>query len=117
MRKVSYLSVILFLIAAWFTIFFFWNFIEYNNYVGNIIRAGNITFRGNEYEVISYYMSSCAPYAFYALTTGVLGWVLVKLRSRKLTEIERTSIINVTNHDNQMLNGDGLHNDNGDIKE
>jgi flagellar biosynthesis protein FlhB len=85
MRKVSYLSVILFLIALWFTAFFFWNFIENNNYVSSIIRAGDLTFRGNEYRVISYYMSSSAPYAFYALTTGVLGWVLIKIRQKRLT--------------------------------
>jgi len=97
MRRVSYLSVILFIVAAWFTLFFFWNFIEYNNYVGGVIRSGEVVFRGNEYEVISYYMTSCAPYAFYALTTGVLGWILIKLRARHFAGADRTSIVNITN--------------------
>ncbi|MCL1824151.1 MAG: hypothetical protein FWG44_08110, partial [Oscillospiraceae bacterium] len=103
MRKLSYLSVILFIISAWFTIFFFWNFIESNNFVGNAINTGNVTFRGNEYEIVNYFMSSSAPYAFYALTTGVLGWVLMKLKEKNhaldsgITEIERTSIVNITN--------------------
>ena len=131
MRKLSYLSVILFIIAAWFTIFFFWNFIENNNFVGNAINTGNITFRGNEYEIVNYFMSSSAPYAFYALTTGVLGWVLMKLKERRVTELEKTSIVNVTkqvdapeishshhsHHSQNEHNSHDSHSDSGNMKD
>jgi len=92
MRRVSYLSAILFVISAWFTIFFFWNFIESNEHVRGVLGTGNMTFRGNEFEVVNYYMAHSAPYAFYALMTGIMGWVIIRLRHRRLTEI-----INITN--------------------
>ncbi|MDR2533047.1 MAG: hypothetical protein LBC82_09435 [Oscillospiraceae bacterium] len=99
MRRVSYLSVILFIIAAWFTVFFFWNFIEYNNHVRGIMNTGSITFRGNAHEIVGYYMSGCAPYAFYALVTGVLGWLLIKMKPRRVVvAAPETSVVNITNH-------------------
>lgn len=82
MRRTSFLSVILFIIAGWFSFFFFWNFIEFNNHIRGLFNEGGLTFRGNEYEVISFYMKNCAPYAFYALMTGVLGRVLNKIGRR-----------------------------------
>ena len=95
MRRVSYLSIILFIITAWFTIFFFWNFIEYNNHVSGILRRGDMTFRGNAYEIVGYYMANCAPYAFYALVMGTLGWLLIKQKPRKVVAHE-TSVVNIT---------------------
>jgi len=82
-RNTSYLSVILFIISAWFMTFFCWNMIENNNYVSRVINAGTLTFRGNEFDIVGFYMSSSAPYLFYALVTGVLGWILIKINSRK----------------------------------
>jgi hypothetical protein len=72
--------------------FFFWNFIESNNYVAGVINAGNVTFRGNEFEIVGYFMVNSSPYLFYAIVTGVLGWVLIKLRHRRHTEIHETSV-------------------------
>ncbi|MCL2696821.1 MAG: hypothetical protein FWE74_01915 [Oscillospiraceae bacterium] len=95
MRRVSFLSIILFIITAWFLIFFFWNFIEYNNYVGGVLRNGNISFRGNAHEIIGYYMSNCAPYLFYALVMGTLGWLLIKLRPRYVVETTAIPVIPV----------------------
>ena len=123
MKKLSYLSIILFIFAAWFTTFFFWNFIENHNYVGDVIGAGGVTFRGNEYEIISYFMANSAPYAFYALTTSVLGWVLLKLRERRITELEKTSIVNVTkqvdtpesNHVNHSHHSHHSHTNGGNV--
>jgi hypothetical protein len=86
MRKVSYLSIILFIITAWFTIFFFWNFIEYNNYVAGVLRAGNLSFRANAHEIIGAYMNNCAPFLFYALVMGTLGWLLIHLKPRRILE-------------------------------
>jgi hypothetical protein len=74
--------------------FFFWNFIENNEYVSRIVNAGNLTFRGNEFEIMNFYMTNTAPYLFYAIVTGVLGWILIKLKHRKVTEIHETSVIN-----------------------
>ena len=85
-KNISLFSIVMFLFAAWFSVFFFWNFIEYNNHVSGLLRSGSITFRGNEFEVISYYMQNCAPFAFYALVTGVLGWVLLRLKMKRVPD-------------------------------
>ncbi|MDR2559532.1 MAG: hypothetical protein LBC86_08345 [Oscillospiraceae bacterium] len=92
MRRVSYLSIILFIITAWFLIFFFWNFIEYNNYVAGVLRNGGLTFRGDAHQIIGAYMNNCAPYLFYALVMGTLGWLLMHLKPRRILE---TSVIPV----------------------
>ncbi|MCL2637339.1 MAG: hypothetical protein FWD48_03115 [Oscillospiraceae bacterium] len=96
-RNVSYLSIILFIITAWFTVFFFWNFIEFNNHVSGILRAGNLSFRGNAHEIITYYMNGCAPYLFYALVMGTLGWLLIKLRPKFVVETTAIPVIPVCN--------------------
>ncbi|MCL2108748.1 MAG: hypothetical protein FWH20_05325 [Oscillospiraceae bacterium] len=85
MKRTSYLSTILFIISAWFGIFFFWTFIEFNNQLRNLF-AGGLRFRGNEFEVVGYYMNNCAPYAFYAIITGLLGWALLRIRRGRAAE-------------------------------
>jgi len=93
-RRTSYSSVIFYIISAWFMIFFFWHFIENNNYVSGIINAGNMTFRGNEFEIVGFYMNNCAPYLFYALVTGVLGWILMKMKHHRFSKVHETSVVN-----------------------
>jgi hypothetical protein len=97
MKRVSYLSIILFIITAWFTIFFFWNFIEYNNHVAGVLRAGTLSLRGDAHQIIGAYMNNCAPYLFYALVMGTLGWLLIKLRPRFVVETTAIPVIPVCN--------------------
>jgi hypothetical protein len=93
MKKVSYLSVFLFIMTAWFTIFFFWTFIEFNNYIAGALRTGAFTFRGNAHEIVGYYMANCAPYLFYALVTSALGWLLLRLRPKLIVETVEKPVI------------------------
>jgi hypothetical protein len=97
MKRVSYLSIILFILTAWFMIFFFWSFIEYNNHVAGVLRTGSLTLRNDAHQIVGAYMNNCAPFLVYALVMGTLGWLLIKLRPKFVVETTAIPVIPLCN--------------------
>ena len=78
-RKISILSIVLFVIAGLLAIYTIWSFVNVLEYLKNIMQQQQITFKGNEYDIINTFVSSCGQYAFYAIVLAVLGWILQKM--------------------------------------
>jgi hypothetical protein len=73
----SILALILFIFAGLFTVYAIWTFATYNDEISNAITEGSLVFKGNEYQVINYYVAACEKYVFYALILTAVGFFLL----------------------------------------
>lgn len=72
-----YVLAVLFLLysvyAGWFCL----------TYISVVIASGQIAFTGNEFTVLSYYMTNVGSYLFYAVSLFGIGY-LIAIQQRKL---------------------------------
>jgi hypothetical protein len=84
MKKANFIiSIALYVIAGFLVIYAIWAFSHNVDYIGGLISSGELTFAGNEYDIMNFYMSSCAQYAVYAIVLFALGWMMQKKESSK----------------------------------
>lgn len=81
--KKSASSIFLYILSLMFLGYMCFNIYETNNYISELIAYGSIDPSSQLNDIISYYMGTCSPYAFYAVTTWALG-----VLSDKLTKIQ-----------------------------
>lgn len=43
-----------------------------------MMAAQQLTFAGNEYDVVNFYMSNCSQYVLFAIILFTLGWIIQK---------------------------------------
>jgi len=70
-------SILLWIVASWLTMFFFWTVKRCNDAISFAIATGQVSVRDNLYDVMSFYMESGAHYLVYALlltAVGILLW-------------------------------------------
>lgn len=73
-RKISVLSIVLYVLAGLLAIFTIWSIF----YVQAYLAKQNVSFSGYAYEIINYYMSNAGQYGIYAVILATLGWILQK---------------------------------------
>jgi len=81
-KKLSVISIILFVLAGLLTVFFVWAM--YNCYVqvDNAIIQGNLTVSGNIYVIVDYYMNNAVVYLIWAILLLCFGLVIQRLMPR-----------------------------------
>lgn len=84
-------SIVLYTLAALLTGYFIWAFINTFNQFSDLIAQGQLTFRGNEFNIINQFMFPFALYFVPALVLVALGLLLQKNR----TAIYNGSDINI----------------------
>lgn len=62
------------------------------DYIASIVEQGFVVSE-NLTDVINYYLSNVAPYAFYTICLGVLGYLVQKVN--KLVEFQQVSVVEV----------------------
>lgn len=72
------LSTGLHVIAGLFFIYAIWAAKHSMSYVAAMLASGQLTIKGNEYSIVSFYMSNGAQYAFFAIVLFTLGWMVRK---------------------------------------
>ena len=75
-KKLSILSIILYVLAALLMIFAIWSLINAITYISMMISQGQLAFSGNEFDIISFIMTSCALYVIFAVILLALGLIL-----------------------------------------
>jgi len=77
-KKTSILSIILYVVAGLLMILGIWATSESISYISLMINQGQLVFSGNEFDIISFIMSSGAEYVIFALILFSLGWIIQK---------------------------------------
>ncbi|MFO7525202.1 MAG: hypothetical protein R6W68_07085, partial [Ignavibacteriaceae bacterium] len=71
------LSTILYFIAGLLVVYSVWTVVYSVNYISTMIQQGQLAFSGNEFEIVSFYMSNTAQYVLFAIILFVLGKILL----------------------------------------
>lgn len=74
----SIFSIFLFIFSALLAIYSIWAFIYSHSYISEAISSGQLTFSGNEFDVVSFYMSNCVHYIIFAILLFYFGWLFHK---------------------------------------
>lgn len=82
-RGVPVISIILYALAGLLTIYTGWAVKHSYDYISEVFSAGQLVFKGNEYDIVSFYMTSCAQYVVFAIIFFTLGWMMQKNLSYK----------------------------------
>jgi|BioPla2DNA2_1021312.scaffolds.fasta_scaffold34084_2 predicted membrane protein len=77
-KRVSILSIILYVLAGFLMIFAIWSSSKSISYITLMINQGQLVFSGNEFDIINFIMASCAQYAIFAVILFTLGWIQQK---------------------------------------
>ena len=78
-KKLCAGSIVLYVIAAIILIYMFWAIANCHEYISAMIAQGGMTYSGNEFNIINYYMANCAQYALFAVVLISLGVIMQKL--------------------------------------
>lgn len=79
-KRVSILSIILYVLAGFLMIFAIWSSSKSISYITLMINQGQLVFSGNEFDIINFIISSCAQYVIFAVILIALGCILQKLQ-------------------------------------
>ncbi|MBY0756769.1 hypothetical protein K5V21_15070 [Clostridium sardiniense] len=82
-KKINIASIILYIIAVIVLIYMVWAIVSCHEYISQMVAQGALVKEGNAFNIISYYMTNCAQYGFYAIVLVSLGIILQKLDSNK----------------------------------
>jgi len=75
-KKLPVLSIVLFVIAGLLILYSIWAAVFTADIIKTAIAMNQLVFDGNEFEVVSFYMTNIAQYALFAVVLFALGWIL-----------------------------------------
>jgi hypothetical protein len=76
-KKLPILSIVLYVIAGLLVAYSIWAGVYSGKYISTMMGQGQLVFKGNEFEIVSFYMSNMAQYLLFAITLFVLGRVIL----------------------------------------
>lgn len=86
-RKVPVFSIVLYVIAGIVIIYTLWSLNHSMSYISDLIDGGQLTFKGNEFEIVSFYMTSSLQYGLLAVILFSLGLIFQNVVSLELKEV------------------------------
>lgn len=90
-KKIPVLSIALYAIAGMLVLYTIWSVSHSASYISELIAMGQLTVKGNEYDIVNFYMSNSAQFALFAVIIFALGWMLQKNSSRRLISLHTES--------------------------
>jgi hypothetical protein len=91
-RKIPVLSIVLYTMAGMLVLYTIWSVKHSVDYISTLVKQGQLIIKGNEYNIVNYYMSNSAQYALFAVILFALGWILQNISSRKLIRFNAENI-------------------------
>jgi len=82
------ISIAVYCIAFLLVIYSVWAIVNTSQYIKTLIDAGQLQFAGNEFEIISYHLSTYGQYILFAAVLFMSGWILQNMFSKADVEIE-----------------------------
>ncbi|WP_315118220.1 hypothetical protein [uncultured Clostridium sp.] len=77
-KKIHIFSIILYALAGLLAVYSIWVIINCYEYISQMMAAQQLTFAGNEYDIVNFYMSNCSQYVLFAIIIFTLGWIIQK---------------------------------------
>jgi hypothetical protein len=87
-KKLPILSTVLYVIAGLLVAYSIWSVTYSVNYISTMIAQGQLVFSGNEFEIVSFYMSNTAQYVLFAIVLFVLGRITQLFSFEEEEELE-----------------------------
>ncbi|MTI96353.1 MAG: hypothetical protein FH749_12910 [Firmicutes bacterium] len=81
--KMPILCIALYASAGMLVLYTIWSASNSRSYISELVAMGQLTFKGNEYDIVNFYMSNSAQYALFAIILFTLGWITQKISLRK----------------------------------
>lgn len=78
-KSIPVVSIILYVLAALLLGYSIWAAVYSSGIVSDAVAAQQLVVKGNEFEVISFYMQSIAQYFLFGVVLFALGWILQSL--------------------------------------
>lgn len=72
-RRSLILSILLYIVAVILTVYTIWAFICCHSYIVKMIANNQLSVKGNEFGIVSYYMTNCIQYILYAVAFFFFG--------------------------------------------
>lgn len=72
-KRPPILSILLYIVAGMSIIYTIWAFVCCHDYIAKMIESNQLTANGNEFSIISYYMTNCFQYILYAIAFFFFG--------------------------------------------
>jgi hypothetical protein len=85
-KRPSILSIVLFAIALLLLVYTVWSVVIAHSTVAEAIAAGQLVIKGNLYNIITFYLTSCAQYLLFAVLFIAIGFNSFK--TVEVSEIE-----------------------------
>lgn len=79
-KRLPILSIILYILAVLLMVFGIWSLRNSANYISLMIKQGQLTFSGNEFDIINFVINNCIQYIVFAIILFTLGWISHKLQ-------------------------------------
>ncbi len=78
-KIVPALSIIAYVLAGILLLYSVWAEIYCVNYLADYFQTGQLTFAGNEFDIISFHVTTYGQYLLFAVVLFMLGWILQSL--------------------------------------
>ncbi|HHV08716.1 MAG TPA: hypothetical protein GXX75_00360 [Clostridiales bacterium] len=72
------IAISLFALAGFLVIYTIWAFVNCLSYISEMTASGQLVIKGNEYDVIDFYMSNCVQYLISAVLIFAAGWITAR---------------------------------------
>ena len=76
-KKLPVLCTVLYVISGLLVVYSIWSVVYSANYISTMMQQGQLVFSGNEFEIVSFYMSNTAQCVLFAIVLFVLGRILL----------------------------------------
>lgn len=88
-KTVPVLSIVLYTLAGLLLLYTVWAVIHSIGYISEMVSQEQLVIAGNEYDIVSFYMTSCGLYALYTVILFALGRILQKSSYRGPGDFEK----------------------------
>jgi len=87
-NKIPVFSIIVYCLAFLLFIYAVWAVVNTSKYISELIQAGQLMFKGNEFDIVSFHISTYGQYLMFAVLLFMSGWILQKVTGKVDVEVE-----------------------------
>jgi hypothetical protein len=85
-KVIPVFSIVMYVLAGMLLLYSVWGAIYCVNYLSSYFMSGQLTFAGNEFDVINFHVSTYGQYVLFAVVLFMLGWILHSIQPEVLVE-------------------------------
>ncbi len=86
--KIPVISIIVYCVALLLVIYSVWAVVNTSQYISELVEAGQLMFKGNEFDIVTFHLSTYGQYVLFAVLLFMSGWILQKVSPKVEEEVE-----------------------------